>query len=151
MRYYFDTSALCRYYHSELGSAQVEAIVNEPGATLLVSWLTVLETQSAFALKVRNHEIAVADFALLRKKFKADIVRRQFLVVRVLRRHFDRAERLIAGHGMTHRLRSLDALHLAVALDLQVHDQLDWLVTADLLLDLVAQQEGLAVKNPSTP
>lgn len=151
MRYYFDASALCRYYHSEPGSPHVEAIVNEPGATLLLSWLTVLETQSAFALKVRNQEIAAADFSLLRRKFKADIGRRQFFVVRVLRRHFDRAEWLISSYGLTQRLRSLDALHLGVALDLRDHGKLDWFVTADLQLDIVAQKEGLPVKNPSNP
>ena len=150
MRYYFDTSALCRYYHSEPGSPQVEAIVNEAGATLFLSWLTVLETQSAFAHKVRSREIIASDFILLRKRFKADIARRQFLVTRILRRHFDRAENLIASYGLTKRLRSLDALHLGAALDLQQRGQLDYFITADAIMDSVAQQEELAVKNPTT-
>jgi predicted nucleic acid-binding protein len=151
VRYYFDTSALCRYYHNEPGSDIVEAIVNEPGATSLLSWLTVLEMQSAFALKVRNREISIDDFALLLRKFKSDVARRQFLVVRLLRRHFERAESLIAGYGVAQRLRTLDSLHLGVALDLRELGQLDWLVTADLDLEAVAQREGLPIKNPSHP
>ena len=151
MRYYFDTSALCRYYHREPGSPQVESIINEPGSTSVLSWLTVLETQSAFALKVRTGEIAAADFDLLRKRLKADIAARRLLVTRVLRRHFDRAERLLAKYGFQQRLRSLDALHLGVALDLQDLGHIDTLVSADALLEDVGCKEGLGILNPLSP
>lgn len=82
MRYYFDTSALVRYYHIEPGSAKVEAIIRDPGATHVLSWLTVLETQSAFAMKVRTGEIAAPDFLLLRRRLMADIAQRFWLVTR---------------------------------------------------------------------
>ncbi len=151
MRYYFDTSALCRYYHTEPGSSTVEGIVNEPVATKVLSWLTVLETQSAFALKVRTGEIAAAEFDLLKKRLKADIAERRLLVTRVLRRHYDRAERLLAKYGLQQRLRSLDALHLGIATDLRDLDHIDVLVTADGLLESVGRSEGLAVVNPLSP
>lgn len=151
MRYYFDTSALVRYYHAEPGSPRVEAILHEPGAKHVLSWLTVLETQSAFALKVRTTEITAADFGLLRKRLKADIARRQLLVTRVLRRHFDRAEQLLLKYAPQQRLRSLDALHLGVALGLHEQGHIDWIVTADATIDLIAQAEGLGVKNPLVP
>jgi hypothetical protein len=92
VRYYFDTSALVRYYHIEPGSAKVDALIREPNSTHLLSRLTVLETQSAFALNVRTGEITNADFVLLTKRLKADIALRRLLVVRVLRRQYDRAE-----------------------------------------------------------
>lgn len=151
MRYYFDTSALVRYYHAEPGSAEVETIIREGGATHLLSWLTVLETQSAFALKVRTGEITDSDFLLLRKRLKADISQRRLLVTRVLRRHFDRAERLLVQYGPQQRLRSLDALHLGIALDLNERGHVDTLVTTDTLLVDVARKEGLAVLNPLAP
>ncbi len=46
----FDTSALCRHDHREPGSDKVESVLAEADSTHYVSWLTVLETQSAFAL-----------------------------------------------------------------------------------------------------
>ncbi len=151
MRYYFDTSALVRYYHAELGSAQVENIIAEPGSTHILSWLTVLETQSAFALKVRTGEITAAGFGLLRKRFKAEIAGRRLLVTRVLRRHFDRAERLLVTYAMQQKLRSLDALHLGIALDLHQRGHIDTLVTADATIDQIGRSEGLPVKNPLLP
>src|SRR5436189_6119467 len=120
-----DTSALCRYYHAEPGSSKVESIIQESGSIHVLSWLTVLETQSAFALKVRTGEITDADFALLRRRLKTDIAQRRLLVTRVLRRHFDRAERLLMKYGLQQRLRSLDALHLGVVLDLHERGHID--------------------------
>jgi predicted nucleic acid-binding protein len=148
VRYYFDTSALCRYYHAEPGTPKVESLIQDVSATHVLSWLTVLETQSAFALKVRTGEIAEADFAVLVKRLKADIGARRFLVTRVLRRHFDGAEKLIRQYGPKQRLRSLDALHLALALDLRGNGHIDTVVSTDATLLDVGQKEGLSVINP---
>jgi predicted DNA-binding antitoxin AbrB/MazE fold protein len=84
---YFDTSALCRHYHSEPGSEEVDQVLADDAATQYVSWLTVLEMQSAFALKVRTGAINEANLATLRSRLFADIDRKRLLVVRVLRRH----------------------------------------------------------------
>jgi len=151
VNYYFDTSALCRYYHPEPGSDRVERVVQDPQSKCLLSWLSVVETQSAFALKVRNQEIAAADFAQLRKRLKADIAQRRFPVVRMLRRHFDRAEWLLVKYALQRRLRSLDALHLGVALELRDHQRVGTFVTADSVLFKIAQSEGLTVLNPLSP
>jgi predicted nucleic acid-binding protein len=150
VRYYFDTSAFCRYYHTEPGSAKVESLIKELGSVHVISWLTARETQSAFALKVRTGEIVEADFELLRKRLKADIVERSFLVTRILRRHFDRAERLLLQYGPQRRLRTLDALHLSIAAELRERGYIDTLVTADSTMDDVAKLEGLPVINPLT-
>jgi predicted nucleic acid-binding protein len=151
LRYYFDTSALVRYYHPELGSDQVERIIQEQGATHILSWLTVVETHSAFALKVRIGEITAADVGLLRTRLKTQIAERRFLVNRVLRRHYDGAERLLMKYGPVQKLRSLDALHLSIALDLRERGHVDTLVTADATLDKLGRNEGLTVHNPLGP
>lgn len=62
-------------------------------------------------------------------------------------RHFAGAEQLIARHGYTYRLRTLDALQLAVALE---QGLLDKFVVADKVLGKVTHYEGLAVLNPET-
>jgi predicted nucleic acid-binding protein len=134
-----------------MGSPTVERIVNSPASSNVLSWLTVLETQSAFALKVRAGEISTDDFNLLRKRLKTDIAQRRLLVTRVLRRHFDRAERLLVRYGPKQRLRSLDALHLGIAIDLRDLGHIDTLITADKLLEDVGRQEGLTILNPLAP
>jgi hypothetical protein len=45
--------------------------------------------------------------------------------------HYATAERLIAHHGFDHRLRTPDALHLAVAGDLREQGLVDCLVASD--------------------
>ena len=148
MANHFDTSALCRHYHREPGSDKVESVLAEAGSTHDVSWLTLLETQSAFALKVRTGEITESDLKPLRAQLRADISARRLLVIRVLRRHYDRAEKLLAKYGPTLRLRSLDALHLAMALDLRDRGMAQTLVSADATMVKVGILEGLAIINP---
>jgi predicted nucleic acid-binding protein len=151
VRYYFDTSALCRYYHPEPGSVEVDRIVNEPGALHILSWLTAMEVQSAFAVKVRTGLIDAVEFSNLRKRVRTDIAAKRFVVVRVLRRHYSVAEDLLTRYGGAHRIRSLDALHLAIAMDLQRSGRIDQLITADTLQATIAPLEGVSVFNPLAP
>ena len=92
MVFYYDTRALCRNYHSEVGSDRVASLLATAGSRHVISRVTHLEIQSAFALKVRTKELSEADFDLLRRKFLSDIHPRRLAVVRLVRRHFDRAE-----------------------------------------------------------
>ena len=151
MNCYFDTSALCRLYHLEPGSDVVDRLMNEPGARHCLSWLTMVETQSALAQKVRTREITSRKFQLLRKRLKTDVVRRRLLVVRMLRRYFDEAGALLAKYGTKQRLRAADALHLAIAMDLWREGAIGCFVTADALLVTLARREGLTVVNPMSP
>jgi predicted nucleic acid-binding protein len=151
VNYYFDTSALCRYYHWEPGSDKVQALVDDPDSHCIVSYLTVLETYSAFAAQARSRVITKTKLGRLRTKFKTDIAQRRFRVVRALRRHFDHAAVLIERYGLTQRLRSLDALHLAIAIDLQTAGSADVFVTADKSLEAAAISEGLRTVSPLTP
>lgn len=151
MKYYFDTSALCRYYHAEPGSDKVQALIDDSSTLCILSYLTVLETYSAFASKARTKSISAAKLRKLRTKFKTDVARHKFKVVRDLRRHYEQAAALIERYGQRQRLRSLDALHLAIALDLHHDDPIDGLVTTDKCLQSVATAEGLPVINPLAP
>ena len=78
-----------------------------------------------------------------------DIASRRLLVARVLRRHYLHAERLLSDYGLRKRLRSLDALHLGIAIDMRNVGHIDTLVTADAVLEDVGRQEGLTVLNPT--
>ena len=55
-RYFFDTSAFTKRYHPEIGSARIGQLLEETESLFLISNLVVLETQSAFAMKVRTGE-----------------------------------------------------------------------------------------------
>ena len=150
MQYYFDTSALCRWYHREAGSDVIDRLMSEADARHLASWLTIVETESALAQKVRTREITARKFRLLRTRLRTDIARHRLLVVKLLRRYVDQAGDLIAKYGTKHRLRAADALHLAIAIDLVRNKDIDSFVTADALLVTLAVAEGVAVVNPLT-
>jgi hypothetical protein len=69
----------------------------------------------------------------------------------MLNAHFDAAGDLITKHGISRRLRALDAIQLAVALNLHQTSELDHFVCADQDLCTIAILEGLAVINPQFP
>ncbi len=64
--------------------------------------------------------------------------------------HFVTAGHLIGRYGFTYRLRTLDALQLAVALDLASQGLADYFVVSDRPLAEVASLEGLTVINPES-
>lgn len=150
-RYVLDTSALLKRYHSESGRAEVDALFAEHGSRFLVSRLALVECVSAFCLKSRSREIDTSEVPLLRKSLAGDVSRRTFSVARLLVRHLKLAESLLLRHGPTHRLRALDAIHLAVALDLFRQHKVDVLVSADSVQCDIAMLEGLPSFNPLAP
>ena len=149
--YFLDSSVLGKHYHAEVGTAKVENVLQEPQARHFISRLTVIELQSVFAGKVRTRTITDADLQLLRARFLHDIATRQFQVIRMTDFHYQEAERLIRKHGSMRSLRTLDALQLAVALDLRRRGALGYFVCADNSLCGVANEEGLSIINPEQP
>lgn len=129
--YFFDTSALGKNYHNEVGTPKVEQLLKELGARHFISRLSVIEIQSVFAGKVRAGVISEADFRTLRLRFLTDIAKRRLDVVRLTGFHYQEAERLIRKHAMSHSLRTLDALQLSVALDLRDRGLSNHFVCAD--------------------
>ena len=79
-RSFFDTSALVKHYHAEAGTDAVDRLIGEPGAEILIARLTLVETISVFAIKVRTGEFDAAEFARLRALFAAHVARRPYQV-----------------------------------------------------------------------
>ncbi|QEH39069.1 PIN domain protein [Aquisphaera giovannonii] len=127
-RAFFDTSALVKHYHPERGTEAVDRLLGEPGAELVISRLTLVETVSVFAIKVRTGAFEAAGFARLRGLFATDVARRRYRVVRLLHVHYDLAQDLIRGYGLSRQIRTLDALQLATALHLHRAAPLDHFV-----------------------
>jgi predicted nucleic acid-binding protein len=150
--YFLDTSALVKHYHAEAGTAEVDRLWNDASQDLFLSRLGAVEMLSAFAGKVRTGTITAADFEVLRRRFWADLTKKKRpQSVRMLADHFREAERLLRRHGLAVRLRTLDALQLAVALHLQARGLITHFACADRNLLAIASSEGLAVLDPEHP
>jgi len=149
-RSFLDTSALVKYYHLEEGTGAVTQFVQERNGRHYISRLGIVEAQHAFAIKLRTGEITETDFVGLRQRLLRDIAQGQFEHVRVTEPHYREAERLIVTYRRR-RFRTLDALQLAVALDLSRRGMTEYFVCADTRLCETAQEEGLVIINPAPP
>lgn len=147
-RTFFDTSALVKHYHAEAGTAAVDQIISTPGAELFIARVSLVETISVFAIKVRTGVFDPHEFARLRGLFATHVARQRYQVVRLLNAHYDRAQDLVKSYGLSRQVRTLDALQLAVALHLHRTDPLHYFVCADRRLCDIATLEGLTVLNP---
>ena len=148
---FFDTSALVKYYHVEAGTSAVLDIFAAEGRRIRISTLGLLEAQSAFAMKVRLGEIDRNTAGILRARLMLDIAAGEIEVFTLSREHLELAGRLIGRHSLSTRLRTLDALQLAVAIDLRNITLVDYFEVADKVLFEVAKMEGLAALNPESP
>ena len=133
-QYFLDSSAPVKYYHTEPGTEFVSAIFAEPDRKIRISRLGLVEIQSALAMKVRSGALAQAAAELQRERLLLDVARNVVEVFKVTERHFSVAERLIAHHSFSSRLRTLDAVQLAVALGLADQRLADRFVVADRAL-----------------
>ena len=145
---FIDTSALAKLYHAEAGSRRMEELAASPDARLIISQLSLIEIQSVFATKVRMGIIDQTSLDQMRGLFFADLSAGRFQVVLVSGRYFRSAERLIRSHAVNRSLRTLDALQLAVALELHRRGVVAELVASDRNLCEVGVLEGLPVINP---
>src|SRR6516225_3799506 len=106
---FFDSSALGKHYHLEIGSPKVEAILQEQGSQHFISRLGVVELISVFAGKVRTGVIGLPDFERMRRRFLTEVTMRVLQVTRMTGFYFQEAERFVRKHGPFRRLRTLDA------------------------------------------
>ena len=101
-------------------------------------------------MKVRSAVLERKAAGMQRARLLLDVAAGDIEVYGVIGDHFVTAERLIGRHGFAYRLRTLDALQLAVALDLSSQGLVDHFVVADQPLGEVAALEGLKVINPES-
>ena len=146
--HFFDSSALVKLYHPEAGTPAVDQIVNSAGNLVRISRLTVVELTSAFAIKVRTQSINREDADLFLRQFRGDVATGKLEIFSVAESEFAMAELLVGRYAFDLRLRALDALQLAVALELRNQELVDHFVAADTALCEVARLEGFSVINP---
>jgi predicted nucleic acid-binding protein len=149
--YFFDTSALGKHYHPETGTATVDALLADAGSSHTVSRLGIVELHSVFAKKVRTGHLVPPDFARLVRRVRQEARAKSFHVVRLTVAHYESAAGLVRHVGPNQNLRTLDALQLAVALDLNDPARPITFECADAALCAIAKAEGLTVINPEVP
>ena len=148
--YFLDTSALAKLYHEELGSDYVERILNQPGSKGIVSRLSLVEMESVFAIKVRTGALDENGRSLALRRLRADIARDRLIVGPPIEaKHYRFAAKLLRLHGVTRGLRTLDALQLAVALDMLEASWISVMLSADKRLCEVAEACGCPAVDPA--
>jgi predicted nucleic acid-binding protein len=150
-QYFFDSSAIIKHYRQEIGTDRIDRMLTEVGATYLISRLTQVEVQSAFAKLVRIGALTDADFRRLTYRFLTDLRMRLLIVIDLSDQDILRAARLIRRWALSQNLRTLDSLQLAAALALQQRNEISRFVSADVDLCSAASREGLSVINPEVP
>ncbi|NOY70739.1 MAG: type II toxin-antitoxin system VapC family toxin [Deltaproteobacteria bacterium] len=109
---YLDTSVLVAYYCPEALSRQVQSLLREQVKPAL-SVLTEVEFTSAVAKKIRLNELGNADANRILAKFTSHVEAGLYRMVPVENHHWRLARGWIGL--FTTSLRTLDALHLAIA------------------------------------
>lgn len=129
MAFYVDTSAL------------VKLVVAEAESAALQAWLAHVETDVVAGDLVRTELMRAVRKTVPDRALRARVVLDSVTLIEIRAAIFDEAGRLDPAG-----LRSLDAIHLAAALDLG--DDLDGLVTYDARLAEAAEANGVAVVMP---
>ncbi len=134
MRAFFDSSGLAKRYIRERGTEKVEEILS--GASeVAVSLIAPPEIVSALCRLRRQNAISAAQYGQAKKGLFTDIGDMTIcnVTVPVIGRAIELLER--------HPLRTMDALHLACAIDWQA----DLFVSSDRRQISAAQKSGLRV------
>lgn len=135
---YIDTSALLKWYLPEPGSDAFTAWIGTQHEAS-ISRLVSVEIHVVLTRKQRLGELTEPQAKRALTAFLADVDDGLFRMQPIENPHWDEAERLVAFSGVP-GLRTLDALHLAVA---RV-DQAQIFMTADTALAVAARALGMA-------
>ena len=127
MNLYLDTSVLVSCYIAEIQSDSVLKQLGQHSGELLVSQLSEVEFFSALSLKRRCKHISVAQQKSVLELFQQHLERGQYIKAYLTDETYQLAKQFLANPAI--QLRTLDALHLALAQHLNAE-----LFTADLEL-----------------
>ncbi len=141
MKYYFDASAIVKRYHREKGTEKVDEIIDGDNE-IYISTLAIAETISVFTRLNNQGVISEKKYRRITEIFFSDVENR-YVPVPIS------DELIIATIEMIekHNLRTLDAIHLAVAMDIYPERDCIFVSEDKKLLD-AAKNEGFKDLNP---
>ena len=136
---YIDTSVIVAYYCPEAISSEVQNLLRSQTEQPALSFLTEVEFTSAISRKVRMNELGPVDANRILTKFTSHTEAGLYRIIPLEKAHYQLAKGWISL--LTTPLRTLDALHLAIASseELQVVTSDESLFKAAGMLDLDAQ------------
>jgi uncharacterized protein len=144
---FWDTSALVKRYHREVGTDVVDAAFADEDGIRMISDMGVIEFYSAFAKKVRTGEITEEDFRETIKKLAEDIQSGAIRLTFFGDSDKREAAALIEKHSLSKNLRTLDAIQLAVVKRL-ASQVLRHVYCADRPFAALIREEGFSVIDP---
>ena len=138
----FDSGVLLKLYLSEPNSAQAVALVLEKGVKPTLTPLHRLEMKAAIGQKLGRGEITEAEHGQILANFETDLTAGVFVEANpVWADVFAKAEGLATTHAPTNLCRSLDTLHIALAVELAATE----LCTFDQRQAMMAKAAGFVV------
>ena len=148
--YFFDSSAIVKFYVAEAGTLWVRSFTDSEDNIIHVSGLARVETISALTRRLHRSDITKAEFNEACDDLQQDFAT-QYRIVALTEEIIEDAVALARKHG----LRAYDAVQLAAALDTsrivsQIESTQLTLVSADLELNAAGASEGLQIENPNT-
>ena len=134
---YLDTSCLLKLYVQESGSEEVQHKVDRCHAAAS-SWIAYAEMHSAFARRHREGDIGKKDFQEYLELFRRDWGKFSRLVCD------ENISHLAGDLAIKHKLRGMDAIHLASGIQLRNQNPLIAFefLSADDRLNEAAKKEG---------
>jgi len=135
---YLDTSVLVAYYYPEPISASIEKFIRTLSRPT-ICFLTEVEFASALSKKVRENTLTPEDASRIEAQFQSHVQEGLFTRLMIDDDHYQRARSWILQFAVP--LRSLDAIHLAVA----ARNRLK-LASSDRRLSDAARHYGIEVK-----
>ena len=145
MAIYFDTGVLLKLFVAESNSPQVIALAASLGQPLIFSDFQHAELIVALHCKVGRKEISAADAAAVEARISREV--KLGILVRhepTWKRIFSRTIRLAQRHGSKTLCRTLDAIHVSIALASGVTQ----FATLDHRQATLAKLAGLVVVQP---
>ena len=148
--YFFDSSALVKYYVNEVGSAWVESLIDaQPPNEISISQITGVEVVAAIARRVHTGATSATDATTVIQLFRGDF-KTTFDVVLTTPKLIEEAMNL----AELHILRGYDATQLAAVTALEARLTAKGvgpltLISADIELNQAAQAEGLLTDDPN--
>lgn len=117
-----------------------------------MSRLSLVEMESVFSIKVRTGALDENGRTLGLRRLRADIAHNRLIAGPSMEpKHYRSAARLLRQYGVPRGLRTLDALQLAVALDMLAASWISLMVSADRRLCEVAEACGIPAVDPANP
>jgi len=135
MKAFFDSSAFAKRYIEESGSQRVDDIAQQ-ASELGLSIICFPEITSALARKVREKDLSQATYAQIKYQLAEDVQDAQ--IINLTASVIERSIHLLESNA----LRSLDALHVACALEWQA----DLFASSDKRQIMAAKQANLNVE-----